>query len=401
LPRTYVEKVSRDLYLLRVDDDEIKFFEGLWSIPEGITYNAYVLATEEGAVVFDTWRNRYSNLFVECLRKVVDPKDVRYVVVHHMEPDHSGSLPKLLGIVGVDRVEILGHPMAGSMIRSFYGIDARFRPVKDLEALRIGRYTIRFIHTPWLHWPETIMSFVEELGALLSCDAFGGYSIPSTLFDDDLDDIEEYLEFVRKYIVTVIGFYRPFIAKNIDKIRSLNLDVKIVAPSHGVVWRRDPSRIVDYYYRASRGEIVDPKKITVIYSSMYGFLEEAVSKIVDALRSKGFRVAIHRFVESEHASLGNALSDAFDSSLLILGISTYEGGIFPLMKMVLDALGKKVTVPKRVVVLASYGWGSPRNVLEKMVRDAGHEVVEVIDFRGRASSEVIERVLSLVERYVA
>ncbi len=396
MPRVCIERVSKDLYILRVDDDEVRFFESIWEIPEGITYNSYVLTSEEGAIVFDTWKSRYSQLFVDTLKSLIDLKDVKYIVVHHMEPDHSGSLPQLVSAVGLDRVAIVGFSMVKDMMKAFYGFEPRhFKPVKDGDSIRLGSYTIKFVHTPWLHWPETIMSYIEELRVLLSCDAFGGYSIPRTVFDDGID-VDEYLRFVRKYIVTVIGFYTKFIVSNIEKLRSLGIEVGIVAPAHGVVWRRDPTKIIDYYYKLARGELVNPRKVTIVYSSMYGFLEETMHSIARILRDMGFEVAMHGFTDIDRASIANALSDAFDSIAIVLGISTYEGSAFPLMSYFMDILGKKIKLPKKIVVAICYGWGTPRKIVETKLKEVGVQSVEVIDFRGKATKQVVNRIVKAV-----
>lgn len=386
----------RDLYVLRVDDDETKYFESLWSIPEGITYNSYVLTTNEGAVIFDTWRSRYADLFVEELRRVVDPRDVVALVVHHTEPDHSGALPKLVKSVG-KRVAVYGHSLALSMLRSFYGIDFEPHPVKDLERVRFGNYAVTFIHTPWLHWPDTIMSFVEELKTLLTCDAFGAFSIPHSVFDEDLS-IDEYLEYVRKYIVTVIGHYIEYVSRNIDKVRSLNLEIEVVAPAHGVVWRRNPAKIIEYYYRASRGELVDPRKVTMVYSSMYGFLHDVMRRVEEELVSEGYRVRKHAFLSDSQASIGDALSDIFDSSTVILGLSTYEASVFPAMKYLLDLVREKIRFrKKKIIALTSYGWASPRKAIENILQNLNAEIVGIIDFRGRAPAEIVDKIVELVE----
>ncbi|NPA97620.1 MAG: FprA family A-type flavoprotein [Crenarchaeota archaeon] len=396
MPRIHVDLVSRDLYILRVDDSETKFFEALWEIPEGITYNAYLLTTSEGAILFDTWKAKYSEELVESIRRVVDPRDIVYVVVHHMEQDHSGSLPRVLQAADASSVTVVGHPMVKDMVSSFYGIDLpRFKPIKDGDSLELGGYRIRFLHTPWLHWPETTMSFIENLGALLSCDAFGAYSVPKTLFDDGVG--ESYMRFVRKYVATVIGYYIRFVARNIEKISSLGLDIRIVAPSHGVVWRANPRKIIDYYYRLSKGQLVDERKVTLIYSSMYGAIASFMKMLYLKLRSKGFDVHLYAFTDSSRAALADAIGDAIDSALIVVGVPTYEAGMFPLMKLVLELLAKKIRLGNRIAVVTCYGWGSPRRAIEEVLKGSSLQLLKIVEFRGRASAEHVEEVARLAE----
>lgn len=204
-----MDRVVEDLYIFRIDDDETNYFEALWSIPEGVTYNWYLLLSGDKTVLFDGWKREYAGKLVEILREVADPRDVDYVVVHHMEQDHSGSLPKILEVNG-GRAEVLGHPLTGRMIRAFYGLNPRFRGVKDGESFLVGGKTLRFLYTPWLHWPETIMTYIVEDAVLLSCDAFGSFSIPPALFDSDEQVVSDYFKHVRKYVVDIVGRYSDY-----------------------------------------------------------------------------------------------------------------------------------------------------------------------------------------------
>ena len=276
-----IGKILDELYILRLEDEETKYFEALWRIPEGVTYNAYLLLGEEN-VLFDTWKHTYSREFLQALSKVVDVKDVDYIVVHHAEPDHSGVLPRLLE--KNPNIKVICNPLAKRLLESFYNVKFRTRLVKDNERIRVGGRSLRFIYTPWLHWPETMMTYYEEERILFSCDAFGGFSIPQGLCDDD-GVPEAYWRSTRKYLVSIVGHYREWILKNIEKIRGLGLNVEIIAPSHGLVFKKDPGKIIEYYARIAEGKAT-PGKATVIYSSMYGFVEKAIKNWLKGLSLK-------------------------------------------------------------------------------------------------------------------
>lgn len=371
-----VARLTDDLTMLRLDDDETAYFEALWEIPEGITYNSYVLSTKDGAVVFDTWKDRYSEQYLEALRKVVDPGKVRYIVVHHMEPDHSGCLPHLLK--EAPEATVLGHQMVRDMMRHFYGIEPRFRPVGDGEELELGGRRMRFLHTPWLHWPETIMTYLE--GILLSCDAFGGYSIPRSIFDDE--EVEGYLPHVRKYIVSVIGAYRRFIEKNIAKLRSSGLRIEMIAPSHGLIWRRDSGRILDFYLEVAMG-VPASRKAVVVYSSMYGMVEKLVRIAADELRRNGYSVIEAAFKDRERAAIADVISELSDAELAVFGTATYEAGVFPYFSYLLNLMSKKSSFRGPALVLTAHGWGpvAGKQVSEEL-RRSGVEVVDSIELRG-------------------
>ncbi len=398
----HVAKVVEDLYVLRLDDFKKKYFEGLWHIPEGITYNAYVLTADEGAIVFDSWDVLYADLFVETLQKIVDLRDIKIIVVHHAEPDHSGSIPKLLERVGIERVTILGHRFAEDLLKYFYGVHSiKFQPVKDGDSIAVGNYTLRFIHTPMLHWPDTIMTYIPQLNVLLTGDAFGSFSAPNAVFDDELADLDGYLESIRKYVVSVIGKYREFITKAIDKLVNLKLDVRIIAPAHGIIWRSRPDLIMDYYYRISNGTLLDDRKIVIIYCSMYGLKDNVIVNVKKRLEERGYKVVLLRFSYDDHAPIGNVLGEIIDAALIIVVASVYEGEIFPMLSYILNLAKTKIRMPKKVIGVLSYGWSPAKELFETRLREAGFEIVDIICFRGKGSENVSGQIVNRVLKVLA
>ncbi len=387
--------------LLRLDDDEIRYFESLWLIPEGITYNAYLLPTSEGWVLFDTWKVGYEARFMEVLKSAVDPREIRYLVIHHMEPDHSGAVKALLE--ENPGIEVIGHPMTRSMLESFYGLRPRFRTVRDGEELRVGEYTLKFIYAPWLHWPETIFTYVKEIGALLTCDAFGSYSIPPKVFDDELskEELEMYRFSTRKYMATVVGHYLPFVGKAIKKVNELGLEVKMILPSHGLIWRR-PAEIMRYYERWSAGESVSGvKKVVVVYGSMYGFVEAAVREATKILEGEGVLHAIYRFVDDYRDEISDLMGDLINASGIILGTATYEAGIHPLMRFVVDLMIEKIPKNKTVLIITNYGWGGVAGkLLKKELEEAGFKVHSIVEFRAGQLQKYREIIRESVRSFI-
>ncbi len=365
MPSYCVEKITKDLYILRIDDNDTKFFEGIWEIPEGITYNAYLLALPDKKILFDGWKRDYSDLFLEAIQQIVDPRDIDYIVVHHMEPDHTGTLPVL--IKENSKARIISHPMSRQMISSFYGLsDLNFIPTKDNMTIKLDDEELMFIHTPWLHWPETMVTYLRMRKTLLTCDVFGGYSVPAGITDVDLnkEEVLNYLSYARKYMVTVIGSYREHVKPAINKIKKSNLEVKIIAPGHGLVWLKNPSKIINAYLDFAENKSTD-KKVTIIYTSMYGFVENIVRKIRDYLVGKGLTVAVHQFTDKESSLISDLLYDVDTSGFIILGISNYEAGIHPKISSVLDVLKKKIKGEKQVLIVTVYGWGDAAKTLVK------------------------------------
>lgn len=395
--RVHIDKVVEDFYVLRVDDEQVKYFEALWHIPEGITYNSYVLYTDEGVVVFDSWKHTYADLFIESLRKVADLRDIKYIVIHHMEQDHSGSIPKLLEAIGKD-VTVLGHTIVKNELLAFYGVEPKFRAVKDLEVIGVGNKKLKFIYIPWLHWPDTIATYVEDLKVLLTCDAFGGYGLPKTLYDEDEGVVREYLRFVRKYVATVVGHYREHIVKDIEKILSLNLDVKVVAPAHGLIWKNNPKTIIDYYYKLGKAE-AEKGKVLVVYDSMYGLVAKSMEVVIEELRSRGFRVEVFAFTDKEQAPLSNILGEAIDAEAIVIGVSAYETKLFPTIEYVIKMLIHKINSEKPVLIINTYGWGKIlENYVKSLFANSRFKLVDIINVHGLPKREDVEKITKSIQK---
>jgi len=395
LARKVVERLRDGLYILRLDDDQTEYFEALWSIPEGVTYNAYVLVGNAGAVVFDTWKSSYCSDFIEALKSVVELDRVRYIVVHHAEPDHSGCLRELLEACEF-RPRVLGHPIAEQILRSMYGLEKMvFEPVKDGEERDLCGFRAKFVYIPWLHWPDTIATYLADYGALLTCDAFGGFGIPPTISDSDSGWVDEYYKYVRKYVATVVGHYREFIARNIEKIEKLGLKISMIAPAHGLVWSRNPMHIVELYRELAEAK---PRgnKVLMVYSSMYGFVKRVMNLVRDLIEHRGVEVVEYAFTDSNHPEWSDIVSDALDARALILGFSAYEASVHPLMKTVLSLLVSKVDAPKPLLVVYVYGWGptEAKDVKELLDRSR-FRVVDYVPVQGsKLDVERLERAVN-------
>ena len=400
MPKIHSKQISKELSLLRVDDDEVRYFEALWEIENGITYNSYLLTGEDEVILVDGWKREYADDFSETLKDLIDIRDITHVIVHHMEPDHSGSLAKILKENGF-RAEVLGHPLVRGMMRAFYGIDVKFRAVKDGERLSLGGLHLEFFHTPWLHWPETIMTYLRGHGILFSGDAFGGFSIPPAIFDDDDEVVSSYLPFVREYISTIIGSYRQHIPRNVKKLMDQRLEIRMIAPAHGLIWRKNPERIIEYYLKIADG-IPEEGKVLVIYASMYGSCEEAGNIVAEELKKQGKRVITYGFTDVRWASINKIIGDAVDSESLIIIAPTYENAVFPTISHVADLIARKIPPNKPILVLSSHGWaGVAGKKLAERFRSANFSVIDVMEFKGKPDEDVKKRILESVSKLLS
>ncbi len=373
-----VQEIGKGFYVLRVNDRYTHFFESLWEIPEGITYNAYLLKTSDGDVLFDGWKKPFAGLFIDALEQVTTRERLKYIIVNHMEPDHSGSLEDV--VRWANDVRVLGHPLAGKMMNAYPRAKERFTPVSDGEELNIGGERIKFIYTPWLHWPETIMSWIESRRILVTCDAFGGYGVPYGLFDDECTKWEDALRAMQKYVVTVIGHYRKWIIKNIDKIEKLGVKPRLIAPAHGLIWRSNPEKVIEIYKNIG---MVSPRKgkTLVVYGSMYGTIEYMIRRIVCALSRNGFDPVVYGYTDSTRPQVSEILTDAADSESIIIAAPTYEADVFPLIKYIAEEICWKASNGKKIIILSSYGWGGVAGKnLRKIMEGCGYKTVKVLEY---------------------
>ncbi|ADT83327.1 FprA family A-type flavoprotein [Thermococcus barophilus] len=405
MPKVWIEKIldKPELYLLRVDDNQIKYFEATWEIPEGITYNAYLLKLENAVVLFDAWKKDYTKEFIEALSKLVDPKEITHIVVHHTEPDHSGALSEVLRL-NCYRAQIIGTSFAKRLLEAFYGSKAveNFYTIKDGEEMKIGGKTFRFITVPWLHWPDTMITYIVEEGLMFSCDAGGGYSIPKTIDDSDEEVVQEYLPYVTKYIVTVIGHYHKYIVQNIEKLKKLGIieKTKMILPGHGLIWRKNPKRIFEHYEAVGAG-VPKRGKVLVIYDSMYGFVEKAIEIALDELKKHGYIPVVYRFTDKEAPAVSDILGEVPDSEALIIGASTYEANIHPRVRYVLYEIVDKANYEKPVLILGAYGWaGVAGREIETMIMRSKFDHVDTIEARGNATEEDEERIRESVRKLI-
>ncbi|ABM81362.1 FprA family A-type flavoprotein [Hyperthermus butylicus] len=382
MARARTVKLYDNLYLIRVEDDETGFFEALWEIPEGVTYNSYLILGQKRTVLLDTVKKPFTLDYLEALSSITELRDIDVIVVHHSEPDHSGALPELLKRVG--NVEVYGHPMAKTIIESHYGVKLNsFKPVREGARLDLGgdEYLV-FYQTPWVHWPDTVMSFYEARGVLFSGDVFGSYSIPSSVTDEHVEDFTTYIRFMRKYLATVAGRYRSWILKTLDKLENAGVKPKTIAPLHGLVLRRYIGDFLRLYRSWVSGDL-DKSRAVVIYGSMYGAVEYAAHIVADMLREKGLHVAIYGFNDKSRALIADAIGDAFDAGYIVLGVPTYEAEAFPLMTYVAEQLCAKAAAGQRVMLLSSYGWGPAAiKKLEPLLTNCGFKIAARVEVRG-------------------
>jgi anaerobic nitric oxide reductase flavorubredoxin len=324
-------EIKPDISWIGVNDRTTDLFEGIWPISsEGVSYNSYLI-NDEKKVIIDLAKSLKSENYFDQMETVLRGGRVDYVVINHMEPDHTGIL-HVLKKISPD-ITILASPKAKKMLEDFYQITANVREVADGEEVSIGKRTLQFFHVPFVHWPETMVTYDKTAKVLFSGDAFGGYgALRGAIFDDECTDFEFYKKEALRYFVNIIAKFTGPVLKAIDKIKPLAIDV--IAPAHGLVWRKNPGLIVDLYrqwadYAAGPTE----NGITLIYGSMYGNTELMMNAVIEGISSQGVPLQIF---DAARTHVSYILPSLWTQSGVIIGAPTYEGSLFPPLVHVLE-----------------------------------------------------------------
>ncbi|MFW6115312.1 MAG: FprA family A-type flavoprotein [Thermodesulfobacteriota bacterium] len=374
--------IAPDVYWIGVNDRTTELFEGLWPISrEGISYNAYLLNDQKKALI-DLTKSFNTDEFFHQVDSLTDITQLDYIVINHMEPDHSGALSTLKRIEG--RPTLLGTKKTVEMLESFYGIREKVRPVQDGETLSLGRRTLQFVHTPFVHWPETMMTYESSHGILFPCDGFGGYgALQGGIFDDQCGNIDFYLKEALRYYVNVLALFSKMVLKAIDRLKQL--PIKIVAPSHGIIWRKEPQRMVNLYREwAGYATGTAEQGVTLIYGTMYGNTESMANAIAQGISRAGTPVEVFDVARTHPSYL---LPSLWTNEGVIIGAPTYEGTLFPPVAQAVDIAVHKGVRNKKAGWFGSYGWsGGAQREFQKIVENAKWDLIDSLEIKGGPTS---------------
>jgi len=332
-------------------------FENAFPIPRGVSYNSYLLLDEK-TVLFDTVDGAILDNFCENIAHVLDGRDLDYVFVHHMEPDHSSSLERVLR--KYPNAKIVTNAKTVIYIKQFFdfeNIDEKIVVVKEGETFSTGKHNFAFVLAPMVHWPEVMVSFDTATGTLFSADAFGTFgAMNGNIFADQVDFEKEWLDDARRYYTNIVGKYGPQVKSLLEK--AATLDIKMICPLHGPIWRENIGWYVDKYMKWATYTPED-KAVVIAYGSVYGNTENAMNILACKLGDLGVRNIKMYDVSNTHSS--QLVSEAFRASNLVFASITYNNGIFTNMKNVLEDL-KNHNIQNRTVALVENGtWGPLAN----------------------------------------
>lgn len=348
-----VRKVCDDLYWVGGNDHRLALFENIHPIPRGVSYNSYLLLDEK-TVLFDTVDWSIGRQFIENVSAVLNGRDLDYLIINHMEPDHAASIEEIL--LRYPNVVVISTEKGFLLMRQF-GFDVEnMEEVKEGDTRCFGAHTITFVEAPMVHWPEAMVSFDVTNGVLFSADAFGSFgALDGKLFNDEVNFDRDWIDDARRYYTNIVGKYGAHVQALLKK--AATIDIKMICPLHGPVWRNDLGYILDKYQHWSTYE-PEEKGVLIAYASMYGNTENAANVLATKLVEKGMHNVALYDVSNTHVS--QLISETFKYSHLVLASVTYNLGIYPVMHNFLMDM-KALNVQKRVVGIIENGSWAPKS----------------------------------------
>ena len=375
--------ITDSVFCLHADIETTDLFEGIWPIPQGVSLNAYVVKGEKIALIdlIRDWIDAPRQIS-EGLRSIgIDFGAVDYLVLNHLEPDHTGWLREFRE--QNPRAEIIATAKGINLVKTFYQTEDGLRTVKDGDTLDLGGgKVLTFFEAPNLHCPETMVTWDGESGTLFPCDAFGSFgALGDRVFDDEFNQ-EEHTFFeaeALRYYSNIVSSFSVFVERAVQKLKPL--DIRCVAPSHGIVWRKNPQGIIERYLKyASYAKGPAEREIAIIWGSMYGYTRWGLDAVIRGIEEEGVPYTLHR-VPDENISY--VLTAAYKSTGLVLAMPTYEYAMFPPMAYTLDIFRRKHITGKTVLRIGSWGWaGGAKKDYEAAVEGLRWNHLESLEWAG-------------------
>lgn len=371
-------QIRPNVYWIGVNDRTTDLFEGIWPIEqEGVSYNAYLILDRKKALI-DLSKALKTDEFFHQIEERTRLSELDYIVLNHLEPDHTGVIRTLRQLA--PRAVILGSAKMKEMLASFYDISENVRVVADGEVLELGERKLQFFYTPFVHWPETMMSYDTSEKILFSCDGFGGYGVlVGTIFDDECTNIGFYEQESLRYYANIVAKFSKPVLNAIAKLAGLEL--RIIAPSHGLIWRKNPGRIVELYRKwAEYATGPTEPGVTLLYGSMYGNTEKMMEVVAQGIAAAGVPLKIF---DAARTHVSYILPSLWVNRGVMIGAPTYEGALFPPVLDVLNHAALKRIVNKKAAMFGSYGWsgGAVRNI-KQVVEPLKWELTDTLEFIG-------------------
>jgi len=365
-------KITDRIHYVGVNDSIKELFEGLWPLPYGVSYNSYLINDQKVAVI-DTVEAGFEEDFLAEIHEVIGDKPIDYLIVNHMEPDHSSLTAYLLE--RYPQMKIVANAKTLPMLKGYYDTpEERVLVMAEGQTLSLGSSTLRFHMVPMVHWPETMVTYLEEEHTLFSGDAFGTFGNVDENVLDDEETFEEYRDEMIRYYSNIVGKYGAPVQAALKKLAGLRIDR--ICSTHGPVWEVNVDQVVALYDQLSRYEV--GRGVCIVYGSMYGNTAAAADALAEELEKRGVPYAIHDLAGNNEESLGlsGALRDVFKYDTVVVGSPTYNGGIYPPAESFMKALAARGIKGRRFYAFGSYTWAAASvRLLNGLAKDMDFNVL--------------------------
>lgn len=350
-------KINDRISWLGVNDRTTHLFESLWPIPNGVAYNTYLIQDEKTALM-DTMKLGFGKDFQERVTETLGGRELDYLVVHHMEPDHAGEIKSI--VKKYPNVKIVGNNKTFKVLESYFGKMDNLMEVKEGDILDLGHHKLKFVFMPWVHWPEVMVSYDITDGILFSADAFGTFgTLDGGIFDDEILFDKYYEDDMRRYYSNIVGKYSAFVQKAFCKLAGV--EIRIICPLHGPIWRTNVSKVLGLYDKWSKMEADDA--VVIIYGSMYGNTAVMADYIARVMAEQGVKDI--RVYDASKTHISYLISEIWRCKGVILGSPAYNSCMFPLIENLTRELEHKGLKNRFLGIFGTYSWngGGVRNLL--------------------------------------
>lgn len=337
------------IHYVGVNDRHKALFENLWPLPYGVSYNSYLIADEKVALV-DTVDVCYSDSFMKKIHHVIGNRKIDYLIINHMEPDHSGSIPFIKNYY--PDITLVGNKKTFELLEGFYAVETNRLVVSEGDELDLGHHKLSFYLTPMVHWPETMVTYDRTEQVLFSGDAFGSFGALNGGCIDHNINTSIYWDEMRRYYSNIVGKYGNPVQRALKKLEGLNIDM--IGSTHGPVWNEDVDKVIKLYDQWSRYEAEEG--VVIAYGSMYGNTEELAETLAEELSRQGIRdIVLHDVSRSHHSYI---VSDIFKYKGFIAGCTTYNANLFPEMEALLKKVAEREVKNRYMGYFGSFTWAS-------------------------------------------
>lgn len=346
-----VRKINEDLYWVGAEDRRLALFENLFPIPRGIAYNSYLIKDEKN-VLLDTVDYSVGRQFLENIKYALNGDKLDYLIINHMEPDHCSLIEEL--VYKYPEMKIICNNQTVRMIKQFYDFDieSKVELIKEGQTIKTGKHEFQFVMAPMVHWPEVMVTYDITDKTLFSADAFGSFgALNGNLFNDDTDFEKEWLPDARRYYTNIVGKYGAQVQTLLKK--ATNLDIKMICPLHGVIWRNNLEYIIEKYDKWSKYE-PEENSVLIIYSSVYGNTENIVNTLSNYLGENGIKnISVY---DSSNTDVSYLVSESFKYSNIVIATTTYNLGLFPAMEKYLLDIKRQNLQNRTVSIIENSTW---------------------------------------------